>query len=210
MKNGKRRRFFLCLMWPFVVLMGIAAASPLWFPQLGYYLVVSDPLKRSDAIVALGGGDPQRIIVATRLYQEKWAPIIIASGDLTPDYVEALGEKLTYAELGAKLIIGKGVPPENVVIIKRGTSTFEEAIGVKEYAQEKKFRQIIVVTSIYHTRRTRAVYRKIFGGSGIEVIIRPAEGGKFSTDRWWTREDDLVFVNSEWVKLILYKVQGKI
>jgi len=210
MKNTGRCRFILCVTWPFLVLAAIVASLPIWFPHLGYFLVVSDPLKRSDAIVALGGGDMQRYVVAAKLYREKWAPTVISTGDLVPDYIEALGEKLTFAELGAKLLIKDGVPLQSVVIINKGTSTFEEAEAVKDYSRQNRFQRIIVVTSIYHTRRARAVYRKMFANSGTEIITRGAEGGQFSADRWWTREDDLVFVNSEWVKLFLYKFRGKI
>jgi len=210
MKISRRCRFIICLTWPILILAATVASLPIWFPHLGYFLVVADPLKRSDAIVALGGGDMRRYIVAAKLYQEKWAPVVISTGDLVPDYIEALGEKLTFAELGAKLLIKDGVPLQSVVIINKGTSTFEEAAAVKEYSQRNKFQRIIVVTSIYHTRRARAVYRKMFANSGIEIITRSAEGGQFHAGRWWTREDDLVFVNSEWVKLFLYKFQGKI
>ena len=192
------------------MLLALGATLPLWFPQLGYYLVVSDPLKKSDAIVVLGGGDMQRIVVAIDLYREKWAPVVITSGNLVPDYIEALGEKLTFAELGARLVIAEGVPHENVIVINEATSTYEEAYAVKKFAQKKNFESIIAVTSIYHTRRSRAVYKKAFNGSGIQVIIRPAEGGHLSTDQWWTREEDLIFVNNEWLKMALYLFQGKI
>jgi uncharacterized SAM-binding protein YcdF (DUF218 family) len=194
MINITRRRFVLYMLWPVFLVAIVAAALPVWFPQMGYSLVVSDPLQKADAITVLGGGDPQRIKVAVSLYNEKWAPVIITLGDMVPDY----------------MIEKKGVPPENVFALIKGASTFEEAEAVREYAQNKKFSRIIVVTSIYHTRRAGAVYRKVLKDAGVEVVMRPASGGMFKTDKWWTREDDLVFVNSEWVKMLLYKLKGRI
>ena len=41
-------------------------------------------------------------------------------------------------------------------------------------------------------------------------FIHPAKGGNYSLDKWWTREDDMVMVSSEWIKLFLYAFQGKI
>jgi len=210
MSQLSRRRLLLYLLWPVFALIVLLASAPLWFPQLGNYLVVSDPLERSDVIVVLGGGDMQRYKVGAQLYKQKWAPHMLTLGNIVPDYIEALGEQLTFAELGTRILIAEGVPADSVTAINESTSTYEEAVVVKEYALKNKFRRVIVVTSIYHTRRARAVYRKVFKNSGIEVIMQPARGGKYRLERWWTREDDLIFVNNEWIKLILYKLQGKI
>jgi len=210
MKGISRRWFILGILWPFFLGLLLLIASPLWFPRLGYYLVVSDPLAKSEAIVVLGGGDPQRVAVSVNLYRKKWAPLLITTGDVFPDYIEAMGEKLNFAELTARLLVNKGVPTESIAVINKGTSTFEEAHAIKEFAQEKKFKNVIVVTSIFHTRRTKAVYKKVFAGSGINAIIRPAEGGNFTTDRWWTREEDFLFVFEEWLKLVFYILTGKI
>lgn len=207
---GPRKRFALCLLWPFLALAVIAALSPLWFPQLGYLLVVSDPLKKSDAIVSLGGGDTQRCVISAKLYEQKWAPKVITTGDVTPDYAEAMGRELTFAKLGARLIADNGVPEDDVIVLNAGTSTYEEALALKEYCSSHDFKRLIIVTTIYHTRRARGVFRNVFEDSGVEIIVRPAEGGKFTTEDWWKREDDLIFVNNEWMKLALYFLQGKI
>ncbi len=204
------KRLFIYLLWPFILGVIILLSTPLWFPHLGYYLVVSDPLQKSDAIVPLGGGDPQRFVVAAELFRKKWAPLLITVGSLVPDYAQAMENPKTCAELGATFLAKNGAPEDRVLILNEGTSTIEEATAIKEYSLKHQFKSVIVVTSIYHTRRSRAVYRKVFADSGIKIIVRPAEGGKFSTEKWWTREEDLIFVNNEWMKTILYLLQGKI
>jgi len=208
-KTKKRGRLFICLLWPLAVIALLALSYGLWLPQTGYMLVVSDPLEKADAIIPLGGGDPRRFIVAARLYDDGWAPLVVTTGELVPDYLFETEEQRTLAELGAELVVAKGVPRDKVHVLNKGTSTYDEAFAVKKLCEEKKFSKIIVVTTIFHTRRTRAVYRKAFEGSGIGTVIRPAEGGMYRTDEWWTREEDLIFVNNEWIKSILYLLQGK-
>jgi len=210
MSLGPRKRFAICLLWPFLALSAVAALSPLWFPRLGYYLVVSDPLKKSDAIVSLGGGDPQRCVVAAGLYKQKWADEIITTGNVQPDYAEVLGRELTFARLAKTLLVKNGVPEDDVIVLNEGTSTYEEAVALKEYCSAHDLKRLIIVTTIYHTRRTRGVFRKVFDDSGVEIIVRPATGGKYAAEGWWTREEDLIFVNNEWVKLGLYFLRGKI
>jgi uncharacterized SAM-binding protein YcdF (DUF218 family) len=190
--------------------VGVGLTYRIWFPRLGSFLVVADPLEKADVISVLGGGDPQRAIVAAKLYREKWADGLVTTGNMVPDFIEAMGEKTTFAELSAKLASLNGVPPRHITVINEGTSTFEEAEALKSFMEHSHYKSMIVVTSIYHTRRARLVYRKIFKGSGVKIIMRPATGGKLSLDRWWTREEDLIFVNNEYVKLILYLAKGLI
>ncbi len=210
MSTGSRKRFAICLLWPFMVVAVIAALSPLWFPQLGYFLVVSDPLKKSDAIVSLGGGDPQRCEVSAELYKQEWAPRVITTGNLVLDYTKALGREYTFAEIAGKLVASHGVPEGDVIVLNVGASTYEEALALKEYCSDHDYKRMIIVTSIYHTRRARGVFGKVFEDSGVEIIVRPARGGEFTTENWWKREEDLIFVNNEWMKLGLYFLQGKI
>lgn len=208
MKSGKFcRRLVIALL---ILLAVFALSSPLWFPKLGSFLVVADPLEKADLIEVLGGGDPQRAIVGAKLFKDGWAPRVVTTGEQIPDYIEGIGEKITEAELTGKFLSINGVPPRFITVLNVATSTFEEAKELRNFMEKNRHKSIIVVTTIYHTRRARMVFRKAFNGSGLSVIVRPAEGGKFSVDRWWTREEDMIFVNNEYIKLIMYLVQRKI
>lgn len=204
----KRSTKIIIAMSAFVLM--VILAIPLWVPGMGSFLVVEDELEKTDVIVILGGGDPQRAKVAAQLFKDGWAKKLITTGELIPDVLEALDKPLTHAEVSARIASREGVPPRHIMVIEKGTSTFEEAEALKKFMKANEFKGMIVVTSIYHTRRSRAVFRKFFKGSGIKVIFRPARGGKFKVEKWWTREDDLIFVNNEYVKLIMYLLQGKL
>ena len=201
------RRFVIALL---LLTAAVAVSSPVWFPRLGSFLVVADPLEKADIIEVLGGGDPQRAIVGAKLFKDGWAPRVVTTGELVPDYIEGLGEKITQAELTGKFLSLNGVPPRHITVLNVATSTFEEAEELRKFMEKNNMKSAIVVTSIFHTRRARMVFRKAFAGSSLKAIVRPAEGGKFTVDHWWTREEDMIFVNNEYVKLVLYLVKGKI
>ena len=208
--KGNKRNYIICILWPFFVIVLLGITTPLWFPHLGYALIVADPIEKTDAIVSLGGGDPQRFKVAAEYLKENLALRVITTGSIVPDYMQGTDDEKTFAQLGAQLLIANGVPAQKIVVLNEGTSTYEEAMALKEYSEKNGLGSLMIVTSIYHSRRTRAVYRKLFEGSNIKIVVRPAEGGVYKKEKWWTREDDLIFVNNEWVKMILYLLQGKI
>jgi len=208
MRSGRLCRWFVIAL--LLVSAAVVLSSPVWFPALGYLLVVDDPLEKADLIEVLGDGDPQRGVEGAKLFKEGWAPRMVTTGGLIPACAEGLGDKYTNADLTAKILSIHGVPPRDITVLHVATSTFEEAEALRKFMENSGYKSVIVVTSIYHTRRARMVFRKAFKGTNLKIIMRPAEGGKFRLDHWWTREDDMIFVNNEYVKMILYLVQGKI
>lgn len=192
----------------FLFLLLALLLSPFWFPHLGTYLIVEDNLEKADIIVVLGGGDPQRAVVGAELFKSGFAERVVTTGAVKPDYADVLCGGATFAELGAKLVSVNGVPPRHIEILAEGESTFDEANSVKNYMIEKGYKKAIVVTSIYHTRRARLVFKKVFEKSDIKIMIKPAFGGKLNPEGWWKREEDLIFVNNEWVKLVMYLFKG--
>jgi uncharacterized SAM-binding protein YcdF (DUF218 family) len=64
-------------------------------------------------------------------------------------------------------------------------------------------RRAIVVTSSYHTRRTRRLFRKAFEGSGIEIRVYPVQRDPWNPEGWWTREQDTETLVLEYIKLML-------
>lgn len=187
-----------------IIFLLLLVTLPFWFPSLGTFLIVEDDMEKADVIVVLGGGDPQRAVVGAQLFKDGIAQKVVTTGAVKPDYADALCGGESFAELGAKLVSINGVPPRHIEILTGGESTFEEALYVKNYMNENGYKKAIVVTSIYHTRRTKLVFEKVFEKSDIKIMIKPAFGGKLKPEGWWEREDDIVFVNNEWVKLMIY------
>ena len=62
---------------------------------------------------------------------------------------------------------------------------------------------MIVVTSNFHTRRTRYLFRRVFAGSRVEIRVYPVQDDFFSPVEWWTRDWDTEEVVLEYIKMAL-------
>ena len=174
-----------------VLLAALVVAGVGYTPLLrgvANFLVVEDSLRPAAAIVALGGQTPFREMEAARLYRSGFATrvfIVREAPNAESDALKQLGVKKPQTwELARAVLIQQGVPPEAIVIPK------DEAIGTLEELQaayaalEQKEAPVILVTSKYHTRRTRltwhyvtAVVRKRSSARPAAIRSIPSAGG---------------------------------
>lgn len=61
-----------------------------------------------------------------------------------------------------------------------------------------------MVSTEFHLRRVRWVFRRNFKGTGITVLVQPAQSRRYDAARWWASEEGLLMVNNEYVKLAYY------
>ena len=137
----------------------------------GGWWVVSDPLQHADAIVVLGddnfSGD--RAARAAELFQAGWAPQVVASGRMLRPYAGV-------ADLIARDLQAKGVPAAAIVTFAHhADSTRSEAEALRGLVAQRHWHRILVVTSNYHTRRARYIFRKVFP-SDVSISVSPAAG----------------------------------
>lgn len=194
-----------------IALLGIGVALgliyALRFPLLrglGSWLVVSDTLVPSDAIVVLSSNPHERLPEAAKLWREQLAPVIITTGANQSPSLTVLGIEKPDAALGREVLAGMGIDSAALVALPLGTSTQEEAEAMLGYARREGLQRLILVTSALHTRRSAQVFRKAFEDSGIHLLVHPAPPVEYALDRWWESEEGLLFVNNEYVKLVYY------
>jgi len=99
------------------------------------------------------------------------------------------------------------VPKSKIQVVSDiALGTYEESLGVRDYASAHQLKRLLVVTSAYHTRRTLWSLRHACEGSGIEIgIDSPAPGWQTPAPaRWWWRRWGWKVVAGEYVKLIYY------
>ena len=159
------------------------------------FLIVEDRLAKADIIVVLSGGvRDERVRQAADLYHQGYAPQVMLSG----------GEELqgnAISDLLGRQALTHGIPASALLFETASTSTYEQARNLRTIFEERHLRRAIVVTSSYHTRRTRYLFRKVFKGSPVEILVYPVQQDHFSTVRWWTRAFDTGEVVLEYVKL---------
>lgn len=142
--------------------------------------VVEDSLRNSDAILLLGDDNfyADRATRAAELFRQGFAPLVVASGRrLRPDF--------GIAGLMTHDLIERGVPKDRIIPFPHDAdSTVEEAEALEPLAVQKKWRNVIVVTSNYHTRRARYIFRRVFPAS-INVVVASAHDGDFEPSDWY-------------------------
>ena len=175
------------------------------FFNLGNFLVVSDDLEKSDAIVVFSGDNGVRTEVGVKLLKEGYGDYLILSGGKVYDDV-------TMAELMKNHAIKLGVDESKILIDDKSLTTYENAEFTKDIIEKNKFKSVIVVTSDYHTRRSKLTMEKsledtLIDGQKVEVAVTPSQEEKFNI-KWWTSGNSILLIISEYLKLIGYWIKG--
>ena len=189
-----RRLLTLVLLFAFTGAALVAAHRPL-LTAVAQFLIVQDPLDQADAIIILSGARrDERVRQAAELYRHGYASVVILSGG------EEL-EGIPIPELQRAQALKHGIPASALRFEKLSTSTAEQARYLRSILDAMDARRAIVVTSSFHTRRTRYLFRRIFSGSPAEIRVYPVQQDVFSPVQWWTRNWDTEQVVLEYIKL---------
>lgn len=183
-----------------LIIVGIGA-------NLGSFLIVNDELHKADAIVVFSGDNGPRTEKGVELLKEGLGEYLILSGGIVYDDV-------TMAELMKNHAIKLGVPKEKILIDDKASTTHENAEFTKDIIEESNFKSIIVVTSEYHSRRSKLAMKKVLentlvDGKKVEVMVAHSTEEKFTT-KWWTSGNSILIVISEYLKLMGYWLKGYI
>ena len=202
---GKRRRLVLL-----IVLLSAAVLWPIIAWAGAHLLIVKSELPSADAIVVMSGSATyrERADWAARLYREGRAPIVILTNDSLKSGWDNKEERNPYFyELAARELERLGVPEAKIQVVSDiALGTYEESLGVRDFASAHQLKRLLVVTSAYHTRRALWSLRHACEGSGIEIGIEgPPPGWQTpAPSRWWWRRWGWKVVAGEYVKLVYY------
>ena len=169
--------------------------------MIGGFLIVSDPLAPADAILVLGGGARSRAEEGARLYDDGYAPLVV----VTNSPIDVPGIRSSYVNLMKSEMLWQGVPEDHIVAAPElVTTTYEEALAVRQLAETRGWHSLIVVTDPYHTRRARWIFRQVFADTTVTVIMRPVRHHSYTANTWWQNRYGLMQTWIEYPKLILY------
>ncbi len=176
------------------------------FIRVGSWLVVADPLTESDAIVVLSGGSPYRAMGGARLYQQGWAPEVWLTRATAVEGYEAMAElgteRLIDADYNRQILEHFGVPADVIRLIPAPVrNTLDEIRATAEMLSETGGQSVIIVTSPYHTRRARSLWRRVVGRSP-QLSVQPAHEDPFEGARWWRNSTDIGRVGREILGLV--------
>jgi uncharacterized SAM-binding protein YcdF (DUF218 family) len=144
--------------------------------------IVNESMDHADAIIVLSDDNfyADRVTRAAELIREGKAPLVVASGRRLRPYAGI-------AELMQHGLIERGVPKEKIISFPQDAdNTREEAQALLPLAKQKNWHTLLIVTSNYHTRRARYIFRHIFP-QDIELAVVSARDGDFDPQQWWEK-----------------------
>lgn len=182
------------------------ASTPI-LRSMANFLIVEDALEPAQAIVSLAGQTPYREMEAAKLYQAGWAPQIIIVGRNSSDRCESFrnsGRKKNYTwEMSREILMQHGVPQDAILVLSiKSGGTLEELREVYNATRAKRM-PMILVTSKYHTRRTRLAWTHLSGGD-LRPVVRAATDEPFDPSDWWRHRRFALSVIHEYLGLVNY------
>lgn len=191
-RNSERGAIFFRFMFliAFIVLLFLVyfARAPI-LRLAGSFWIVDDPPQAADIIVMLGddnyNGD--RAAHAAELYKAGLAPRVVASGRYIRPYA-------TVSDLEAHDLADHGVPQSAIVrFAHQANDTHDECEGIGHLMAQNGWKRILLVTSSYHTRRSRYICSRLLP-PGTILRMGAARDSEYDPDNWWrTRDGEKIF-----------------
>jgi uncharacterized SAM-binding protein YcdF (DUF218 family) len=187
-----------------IIALVVCVAGVFAFRGAGRWLVREDPLGPADAIVVLSGSMPARAEEAGRIFNLGFAHEVWVSRPVSPaEELEDMGiHYLGEEDFNRAVLIHEGVPESDVSIFPQPiVNTEQEIEEISAQMRREGKTSVMIVTSAQHTRRVRALWRKL-AGDDLRLIVRAAPQDPFDADRWWRNTSDTFSVVREILGLL--------
>jgi uncharacterized SAM-binding protein YcdF (DUF218 family) len=182
---------------PRLKMVVIAIGALLMMAGLGFLLFWAlihqgqpQDLRRADAIVALTGGEA-RIPEAVRLLSQGKGRRLLISG---------VNPTTTRQELASLAPNSQHLFRCCIDVGREARDTVGNADETSQWARERRFRSLIVVTADYHMPRSLAELRRTL--PDIELIPYPVQQRNVHVDTWWAHPGTLQLMLTEYLKFM--------
>ncbi len=187
-----------------IVTLVVCAGGVVAFRGIGRWLVREDALGPADAIAVLSGSMPARAEEAARIFRLGYAHEVWVSRPVSPrEELEVMGiHYLGEEDFNRAVLIHEGVPEADISIFPQPiVNTEQEIEEITGQMRREQIASVMIVTSPQHTRRVRALWRKL-AGKDLQMIVRSAPEDSFDADRWWRNTHDTFSVVREILGLL--------
>ncbi len=182
-----------------------------------------ESLPKADVVVVLGGmirtlsfhsakpeltDSADRLFDAVQIYKAGKAKKILFTGGSGSLFANEIRE----ADLAEKIMIGLGVPKENILLERESRNTRDNAVESDRILKDNQLTKIILVTSAFHMLRSEALFQK----QGLDIITFPTDYKSLSfvnlaLELWLPSPSYLEMSNiaiKEWIGIYSYKIKG--
>ena len=215
---SKRQRRFTVISMCLLVLIsgGYVARRPL-LASPAVYLRIEDPLRPADLIAVMPSGW-EGVDYGLELYKKGYAPKLMLIGGYPFEFLQKDGPSFRVVridwELVARAIALEAGVPDDAILTRGGSSTYEQARQFVELAEASQLNTVIIVTDDVHSRRISWSVAKFPASAKLALIYSPVPRSiylpeeQFEADQWWASEDGVKNVFAEYVKLGYYLAFG--
>jgi len=166
--------------------------------------VINESPTNADAIVVLGGNPSTRPFVAAKLFNEGRAPRVLVM-NTERNAIDDLGVTTPDSDLNRRVLRALKVPDAAVVSVGREvSSTYEEALAVRDWARSNRVRRLLIPTDLFHTRRVGWTFGKVMREADVAALVTAIPNRKYGLTNWWQHEDGLIGFQNEVLKFALY------
>jgi uncharacterized SAM-binding protein YcdF (DUF218 family) len=171
----------------------------LWLRAVGGALVHDDGPAKADIAVVLGGDYwGNRILTAAGLVRAGYVRAVLVSG---PPGFYGVNE----CDAAIRFAIGKGYPAQWFIPAPHSAlNTRDESRALLEDLRRRNVHSFLLVTSDYHTARSRRLFlaaeRAMGGGPAMRVVAAPDQF--FTAGAWWRNREGCKTAFMEWFKTI--------
>lgn len=204
-----KRRYFVCGTFVLLLLAGVVG----WLnreslcTETGRWLDVSQNPRPATYGLVLTGDMETRPFTMAALYKAGLVEkVLIPQSAPTPETDD--GVDRCEHEIIRDVLLARGVPREDIALLPgAGWSTYEEAQMLASFLKDKPEQTVTIVTSDFHTRRTRWTFKRVLGDRAVGIQIFGARNERFSPEDWWRSPEGTVKYASEYAKLVYYAIK---
>ncbi|WP_051475731.1 YdcF family protein [Bacillus sp. J37] len=179
-RKKKRNRIVVLIFFPIMLLSLLLYAAN--------FLVVNEDPKKSDVIIVLSGYEG-RLEKGIDLFNRGFGEYLILTNS---DYFNE--EKL----------LKSGIPMDKIIYEQDADSTYTNATLTKNIMLDHKFDSAIIVTSEFHTSRSKYIFNKVYKDLETDLTYVASKNDFFNSRYWWDNEKSRYVVWSEYTKWLGY------